>query len=60
MCSLVLSSPFHITMHGAEASPLDAFVKYAGSSDPSNGTSTRVVAGSRWSNVACIRSRQRW
>jgi len=33
---------------------VEASVKYAGGSDPSNGTQTRVVAGSPKSNNFCI------
>ncbi len=55
MCSLVESRPFHMMTHGPPA-----LVKYAGSTPPSNGTSTRVVFGSTRSNVFRIRSRQRW
>jgi hypothetical protein len=43
-----------------QGAPGPAEVKYAGSTAPSNGTATRVVAGSSSSNVFRIRSRQRW
>ncbi|GFJ86413.1 hypothetical protein [Phytohabitans rumicis] len=55
MCSLVLSNPFHMIMQGACGL---ADVKYAGSAEPSNGTSTRVVRGSDSSKERSIRSRQ--
>jgi hypothetical protein len=35
-------------------------MKYAGSSLPSNGIATRVVAGSTRSNDFCIASRPSW
>ena len=46
MCSLVESRPFHMITHGTGCRPCCALEKYAGSMVPSNGTSTRVVAGS--------------
>jgi len=57
MCSLVESRPFHMIMHGAGVPSVEASVKYAGSSDPSNGTPTRVVAGSTRSTDFCIVAR---
>ena len=59
MCSLVLSSPFHMIMHGAGPSP-GARVKYAGSVVPSYGTATRVVAGSTSEKASASIDRQRW
>ncbi len=61
MCSLVESRPFHMIIVGAGLpSARVACVKYAGSRSPSNGTSTRVVAGSISSNDFCMRSRPCW
>ena len=61
MCSLVESSPFHMIIVGAGVpSARAAFRKYAGSSLPSNGIATRVVAGSTRSNDFCIASRPSW
>jgi hypothetical protein len=44
-------------MHGAGVPSVEASGKYAGSSGPSNGTQTRVVAGSPRSNDFCIVAR---
>ena len=60
MCSLVESRPFHMTTHGTGSPSVLAFEKYAGSVSPSNGTSTRVVAGSAISKTLAKASSACW
>ena len=60
MCSLVESSPFHMIIVGTGAPSVEPLVKYAGSVVPSNGTCTRVVAGSISAKDFSISSRQCW
>src|SRR6266508_3853439 len=56
MCSFVESRPFHMIMTGTGSPSLLALVKYAGNDVPSNGISTREVAGSTSSKDFSISS----
>ena len=58
MCSLVESSPFHMITTGTGLPSVEALVKYAGRVVPSNGTATRVVAGSISSKDFSMTSRR--
>ena len=60
MCSLVESRPFHMITHGTGSPFLLALEKYAGSVVPSNGTSTRLVAGSAISKTFSNASSACW
>ena len=60
MCSLVESRPFHMTTHGTGSPSLLALEKYAGSVVPSNGISTRLVAGSAISKTLANASSACW
>ena len=60
MCSLVESRPFHMTTHGTGSPSLLALEKYAGSVVPSNGISTRDVAGSAISKTLANASSACW